>query len=145
MFGKKKDNSTPIPIGQLTIIGLGTRIVGDIETSNNVRVDGTLKGNVRTHAKLVLGQKGQIDGDVWCENADISGKVKGNLYVRKLLHLTSQAVVEGKIITGRLKIAEGAVYNGICEMGEKVVRAQFKQLSNDASEKKVTPQKKVVA
>ncbi len=135
MFGKKKDDTAPVSTGQLTFIGVGTSISGDVDTSHNVRIDGKLKGNLRTRAKLVLGPKGVIEGDVWCHDADISGKVTGNLYVKKLLHLTQHATVEGKIFTTRLKIAEGAVYNGSCEMGEKAVMAQFKEPSDEASGK----------
>ncbi len=143
MFGKKKNNgASNITPGAINIIGAGTAIIGDVKAGNNIRIDGMLEGNLHTEAKLILGAKGKIKGDVWCTTAEISGRIEGNIYVREMLSLTSTAVIAGNITTVRLKIAEGAQYNGTCMMGEKKVASHFEVKRN---EKTTASRAKVVA
>lgn len=143
MFGKKKDNGTVgAAPGTINIIGPDTTISGEVTAKSNIRIDGTLQGNIRTQARLILGAKGTIEGDIWCKEAELSGHVKGNVYVQGLLVLTATARITGNIATMRLKIMEGAQYNGACEMGEKSVNAHFEEKKHE----KVTPARsKVVA
>ena len=74
MFTNKKEmikeNETS---GAVNIIGIGTIITGDIQSKGDIRIDGTLKGAVKTSGKVVVGQAGIIEGDVECNNADIAG------------------------------------------------------------------------
>ena len=57
---KKTETNTPI-----NIIGAKTVIEGDIRSSGDIRVDGILKGSVKTEGKVVLGPEGKIEGDVY--------------------------------------------------------------------------------
>ena len=65
----------------INLIGVGTQIIGDIISSGDVRIDGTLSGNIKLNGRLVVGPNGTIEGNVNCQNADISGEVKGTVYV----------------------------------------------------------------
>ena len=60
----------------VNIIGAGTVIEGDIKSDSDIRVDGTLIGSLITKGKLVLGSTGIVEGEVACQNADISGDRK---------------------------------------------------------------------
>ena len=57
-------------------VGNGTVINGDIQSKSDIRIDGTLKGSVKTEGKLVVGSSGVVEGDVVCSNVDISGEIK---------------------------------------------------------------------
>ena len=57
--------------GVVNLIGSGTTISGDITSSGDIRVDGTLQGSINTKGKVVVGSTGIVDGDVVCDNADI--------------------------------------------------------------------------
>ena len=61
----------------INLIGVGTDINGDIESSGDIRFDGTLKGNLKTKGKVVIGATGIIKGEVSCKNSDVEGKVEG--------------------------------------------------------------------
>ena len=103
--------------GSVNIIGPGTVITGDINTNGDVRVDGTLNGKLNVKGKLVLGTTGSVEGEVICQNADISGAIKGKLNVSELLSLKSTAKINGDIITNKLAIEPGANFTGSCSMG----------------------------
>ena len=103
--------------GSVNIIGPGTVITGDINTNGDVRVDGTLNGKLIVKGKLVLGNTGVIDGEVSCQNADISGGIKGKITVSELLSLKGTARINGDIVTNKLAIEPGANFTGSCSMG----------------------------
>jgi len=108
--------------GTINIIGQGTEIEGEIISDNDIRVDGVLKGLVKSKSKVVIGSTGVIEGDVVCKNADITGKLTGKLSVSDLLFLKSSANVHGDIVTNKIVVESGAVMNGTLQMGD--VKAQ---------------------
>ena len=101
----------------INLIGVGTQIIGDIISSGDVRIDGNLNGNIKLNGRLVVGPNGKIEGNVICQNADISGEVKGTVEVVEMLALKATAKILGDIITGKLGIEPGAVFTGSCNMG----------------------------
>ena len=103
--------------GAINIIGAGTVIEGEITSNGDVRIDGTIRGSVSSKSKVVIGSTGNVEGDVVCQNADISGAVKGNTTVAEMLFLKSQARINGDILTGKLVVEVGASFTGNCSMG----------------------------
>jgi cytoskeletal protein CcmA (bactofilin family) len=101
----------------INMIGAGTTILGDVISKGDIRVDGILKGSVKTEGKVVLGKEGVIEGDVACKDADISGIVKAKITVLQLLTLKTSAKLNGDIITNKLSIEPGASFTGSCSMG----------------------------
>lgn len=115
------------PVGSTTIIGAGAVISGNIESIGDIRIDGTLKGNIACKSKILLGPEAIIEGDIIANQADILGKVMGEVKVNDLLHLHGKAVVEGNIQTGKLQIESTASFNGECQMGANVVELGFER------------------
>lgn len=116
MFNSKTKTGEA-PVGSATIIGAGTTITGDIISSGDIRIDGTLVGNVKSKARVLIGQDGIVEGDVMGQNADITGKVTGSVKVQELLQLRGKSVVAGEIYTGKLEVEPTASFNGSCHMG----------------------------
>ena len=100
----------------INMIGKGTVIKGDIRSNGDFRIDGTLNGTIQSDGKIVVGVTGIIDGEVVCQNADISGAVQANVKVAELLSLKSTSSVKGDIITDKLAIEPGAKFSGTCSM-----------------------------
>ena len=76
MFLGKSENGREKPstgASAINLIGEGTRIKGDLHSTGDVRIDGQLKGTIKSNSKVVIGPKGVVEGDIICENADISG------------------------------------------------------------------------
>lgn len=103
--------------GAINLIGNGTTITGDIQSSGDVRIDGILNGNITINGRLVIGANGKIEGNVICQNADVSGEIKGKVQVAEMLALKATAKILGDIVTGKISIEPGAVFTGTCNMG----------------------------
>jgi len=116
MFSKAESQGTA---ESNTIIGTGTSIEGNVESSDNLRIEGKLKGVIKTKSKIVLGASAVIEGDIFARNAEILGTVKGKIEVTDLLILGEGCKVQGDIITNKLEVRDGASFNGDCSMGVK--------------------------
>ncbi len=102
-----------------TLIGAGTTIKGDLISNGDVRIDGTLIGNISGSAKVLIGQEGVVQGDIEGQQADIQGKVTGKLHIRELLNLRGDAIIRGNIHAGKLQIEPSVTFNGQCHMGKE--------------------------
>ncbi len=107
----------------INLVGSGTTIKGEINSKGDVRVDGKIVGEVRSQGKIVVGDTGVIEGDIFCVNADFSGRIHGKADVSELLSLKASSVFIGDIIANKLSIEPGARFTGNCSM-EKDAAAQ---------------------
>jgi len=110
-----KNNASETP--SVNIIGAGTSIVGDVISNGDMRIDGSLNGTIQVKGKLVVGPSGSIQGEVLCQNADVSGSIKGKISVAELLSLKASSKLNGDIITNKIAIEPGAIFSGSCSMG----------------------------
>ena len=100
-----------------TLIGAGTTLKGDISSKSDLRIDGTIIGNIHSSAKVVVGANGVVEGDISGNQADIIGKVTGNIKAKDLLQLRGESTVTGNLYADKLQIEPSAVFNGQCHMG----------------------------
>lgn len=101
---------------QINIIGAGTSIVGDINCPGDIRIDGSLVGNLHVQGKVVIGTSGSIKGEVNCKNSEIEGKIEGKITVVELLSFKATSSIVGDIKTRKLAIEPGAFFTGNCTM-----------------------------
>ncbi|MFB1004403.1 MAG: polymer-forming cytoskeletal protein [Bacteroidia bacterium] len=120
MLGKKDKKEFAPSTGAINVIGEGTRIMGDISSNGDLRIDGTIEGNVLTSGKCVLGITGAIKGNIDAKNADISGQVQGDITIKDLLLVKSSGKVNGDIKTSKIVVENGGEFNGGCVMGNAV-------------------------
>jgi cytoskeletal protein CcmA (bactofilin family) len=99
------------------MIGPGTKIVGNIETNGDIRIDGNIEGNINSKGKVVVGNNGFVKGEVVCSNAEISGTIHGKMAITELLSLKASSKVNGDVKSGKLSIEPGALFTGTCAMG----------------------------
>ena len=120
MFNAKSKSDAPgTAQSGNSLIGAGTTIKGDIVSTGDVRIDGTLIGNIRCSAKVLIGQDGEVQGDVEGQQADVLGKVSGKIQVTELLNLRGDAVINGNIRAGKLQVEPTVTFNGKCHMGKE--------------------------
>lgn len=93
-----------------SIIGREMQLVGDLSFKGRLRLDGKTEGNIRGEY-LILGEEGIITGDVACDVFICSGKVDGNVNVKKL-HVVKGGIINGKVETLDLTVESGAFLNG---------------------------------
>jgi cytoskeletal protein CcmA (bactofilin family) len=106
------DNTT------INLISNGTDITGDIKSNGDIRIDGTLSGNLNTKGKVVIGPTGKVAGEVICKNSEVSGIVEGKITVGQLLNLKASSKILGDIVTSKLSIEPGAKFSGTCKMSD---------------------------
>ena len=119
MFNSKTKSETAesaVPSGSASLIGSGTSLKGDITSSGDLRIDGTLVGNINCTSKIIIGANGVVEGDISGQTADIMGKVTGTIKVKELLQLKSNCQVNGNIHSAKLQIEPAANFNGQCHM-----------------------------
>jgi cytoskeletal protein CcmA (bactofilin family) len=117
----------------VNMIGKGTSIKGDIRSDGDFRVDGILQGSIQSNGKIVVGVSGSIEGDVTCQNADLSGQVKATIRVKELLSLKATSRVTGEVYTGKLAIEPGAKFSGTCNMEDEAEMKAQKEYQQHGS------------
>ena len=118
-----------------TQIMKGTTIEGNIDTYGNLRIEGKVVGNIKSKTKVALGESSYIEGNIVAQNAEIAGEVKGTVEVSDILSLKSTANIVGDIITGKLIVEAGAVWNGTIKMGATVTPANNNRIGEIVNEK----------
>jgi cytoskeletal protein CcmA (bactofilin family) len=124
MFDKKNKTDmqqTPASGNGTTLVSSGTTLKGDISSQCDLRIDGTIIGNIKSSAKIIIGASGVVEGDISGNQADVVGKVSGNIRAKELLQLRGESVVTGNLYAGKLQIEPSATFNGKCHMGANVV------------------------
>jgi cytoskeletal protein CcmA (bactofilin family) len=111
-----KYNETDSPA--INLISSGTEITGDIKSNGDIRIDGTLTGNLNLKGKVVIGPTGKVSGEVICKNSEVSGFIEGKITVEQLLNLKASSKILGDISTSKLSIEPGAKFSGNCKMSD---------------------------
>jgi cytoskeletal protein CcmA (bactofilin family) len=125
MFGNKSKPQNRID----SLIGVGTKINGEVFFSGGLRIDGEIKGNVvadpTKESTLVLSENAKVDGEIRVTHLVCDGVVNGPIHASEYLELQSKARVTGDIRYKALEIHLGAILVGqlvhIGEASEKVV------------------------
>ncbi len=119
------------------IIEVSTKIIGDIFSEADFRIDGVVEGNITTTGKIVVGKSGKINGKINCSNADISGSISGKIEVNEVLSLMSESLIQGDIVTGKLSVEEGAQVEASISMksGKQLKAVESKTENKTQSEK----------
>ena len=111
----KSENGENLP-ASASMIGAGTSLKGDITSNGDLRIDGTLIGNIIGSAKVIIGANGAVEGDISCQQADIMGSVTGSIKAKELLQLKNGSLVKGNISAAKLQVEPAATFNGQCHM-----------------------------
>ncbi len=105
---------------QINLVGKGTVFEGTVRAENDVRASGQVVGTLRVEGKAMIAESGSVEGEIIATNADIAGRVQGEIEIEERLVLKSTARVDGNIQTDRLVVEEGAQFTGECEMGTPI-------------------------
>jgi len=111
------DNTT------INLISNGTDITGDVKSNGDIRIDGSLTGNLNTKGKVVIGTTGKVKGEIICKNSEVAGIIEGRIIVGQLLTLKASSKINGDITTSKLSIEPGAVFSGNCKMSDTEINA----------------------
>lgn len=133
LFSNKNKETSGASGASATIIGPGVTFTGDISSSGDIRIDGTIKGNVTCTSRVLVGPEGFVEGNVDCPQADVMGKIKGNVTAKDLLYMHGKAFLEGDIYTAKLQVEPPAIFNGHCYMNTNS-QVSLLEINNDKQE-----------
>jgi cytoskeletal protein CcmA (bactofilin family) len=91
-------------------------VKGKVTGSGNLIVMGKLEGEIDLAGELVVAAPAVLNGEIRAVTLAVGGNVTGTLTAREKIHLEKSAEVNGRMITPRLSVADGATFNGETEM-----------------------------
>lgn len=114
---KREKDRTPADFGEIrAFLGEGTQFKGVLSFAGAVRIDGQMEGEIVGDEMLVIGEPGQVKAEIEVGTLVVSGKLQGSILAKQRVELLRSSRVTGSIRTPCLVVAEGAVFNGNCEM-----------------------------
>jgi len=99
-----------------SVLSSDLTVVGNLKTSGDVQIEGTVEGDIRAHL-LTVGETATIRGEIVADDIVVNGRVVGRVRGLKV-RLTSTARVEGDIIHKTIAIESGAHFEGSVQRQE---------------------------
>jgi len=99
-----------------SIVGDGTKFVGDLELNGLLRIDGDFIGNIRTEGKVLIGKNGRAECKIIADTVVIGGVVKGDIVSTGKVVILSTGMLIGNVSTPRLISEDGVILNGLCKI-----------------------------
>lgn len=111
-------NKNPVyEIGMIaTVFGSDTQFFGDLSFKKSLQINGTFEGEISSGGFLVIGEGAVVKANINAKAVIVSGTVYGNIEAKEKLEIQSRGKVYGNIRTAKLKIADGVIFEGSCEM-----------------------------
>jgi len=94
----------------------GSHVEGELHFENAFRVDGKFTGKVSSAGDLIVGEGGEVEGDLRVGQVFISGTVRGTIRAAKKVQISSRGKVFAEIDTPALVVEDGAFFQGRCTM-----------------------------
>jgi cytoskeletal protein CcmA (bactofilin family) len=122
--------------GEVTIVGAGARLDGNVVSAGSLRIDGQVKGQINADGDVTLSPQSQVEADIRAQNVTVAGRFKGNIIVKGKAHLARGGRIDGNITSKTLVVEEGGLFHGqsIMDAGGAAAAAQ-----GQAAEKPATP------
>ncbi|MCO6360763.1 cytoskeletal protein CcmA (bactofilin family) [Roseivirga pacifica] len=116
----KKSTATASPSTHITQIKEGSVIKGNMTSKCSVRVDGHVTGDIVSEEKIIVGQNGEVGGNLSGTDIRIEGYVNGDVLSNGILQLSSTAKIFGKIFAKQMSVENGAEMNGKVTVGKEI-------------------------
>jgi cytoskeletal protein CcmA (bactofilin family) len=97
---------------EVTIVGAGARLEGNVVSAGNLRIDGQVKGQINAEGDVSLSPQSQVEADIRAQNVSVAGRFKGTIQVKGKAHLARGGRIDGNITSKTLVVEEGGVFHG---------------------------------
>ena len=95
--------------GEVTIVGAGARLEGNVVSAGSLRIDGQVKGQINADGDVTLSPQSQVEADIRAQNVSVAGRFHGNIVVKDRAHLAKGGRIDGNITSKTLVVEEGGV------------------------------------
>jgi cytoskeletal protein CcmA (bactofilin family) len=117
-----------VNVNDVNRIAAGAKFTGDIATVNDIRIDGSFEGRLFSEARVVVGEKAVVKGDIFATFVDFNGTMQGgNFYVKDTLSLKAGCIVEGDLYFQRFQVELDAKFTGKCQVMNE---AEFRKIAS---------------
>ena len=127
-----KPQTPAVNVNEVSRISTGTVIKGEINSPNDIRIDGAFEGKLVCKGRVVVGENAVTKGDIICDSLDFGGRLEPSLHVKDILSLKDTCEVAGDLHVKRLAVELGARFNGACRM---LTEGEFDKLAGIAPKK----------
>ena len=103
-------------VNSVSRISSGTKISGELFSTSDLRIDGCFSGKIFSKGRIVIGETAEVSGEIICTNADIWGRLKGDIYVKDILSMKKGSQVDGNLNVNKIVVELGVAFNGTCRM-----------------------------
>lgn len=91
-----------------------SRVEGEIETDDSLRLDGRFQGTIQCGGTLIIGSNAEIQADILAEKAVVGGRVDGDITAHSKIEIRSTGEIHGDLTAPVLHIDRGVVLEGNC-------------------------------
>ncbi|HBM59964.1 polymer-forming cytoskeletal protein [Salipiger marinus] len=116
--------SAPKPKPAASVLSSDLHITGNLKTTGDIQVEGTVEGDIRAHL-LTVGETATIKGEVIADDVVVNGRIVGRVRGLKV-RLTATARVEGDIIHKTIAIESGAHFEGSVQRADDPLSSKGK-------------------
>lgn len=99
-----------------TTLGRGTVFKGNLEFKSDLKIKGAFEGEIESSGSIYIECDATVKADIKVASVVIGGTVHGNITATNKVEMLDTGRVYGNIKTSRLRIADGVVFEGKCEM-----------------------------
>lgn len=103
---------------EVTVIGPGARLEGNLVSAGSLRIEGRVKGQITAEGDVIVAPEAEVNSDIRATNVTVAGNYKGNITASGTLELSSTAHVEGDLSCNSLIVNAGARFTGQANMDE---------------------------
>jgi cytoskeletal protein CcmA (bactofilin family) len=110
--GHERTEAAMAEEGEVTIVGAGARLEGNVVSAGNLRIDGQVKGQINAEGDVALSSQSQVEADIRAQNVSVAGRFKGSIQVKGKAHLARGGRIDGNITSKTLVVEEGGIFHG---------------------------------
>jgi len=99
-----------------TVFAADTHFCGDLKFKKSLQINGKFEGDISSTGFLVVGDGAEIKANIKAKTVIVKGTVYGNIEAETRLEILASGKLYGNIRTAQLKIADGVIFDGKCEM-----------------------------
>ena len=98
-----------------TVLGDGAAFEGNVACEGSMKVEGTLKGDIKVSGTFVVGPNGSVTGDISAGEVIVFGKINGKIDAGGL-EIKSTGKITGEVLVETLVTEAGGAMRAKCEM-----------------------------
>ncbi len=102
-----------------TFFGKNLKITGSVSGEGNMIILGSFEGEFNLKGQLKVAQGAKVKGNFNATSIAVNGNVEGTLTATEKIHMDNTARINGRIVTPKVSILDGAVFDGEMQMGKK--------------------------